>query len=101
MMAPELQTTDWFNTDRPLTLESLRGRVVMIEAFQMLCPGCVARGLPQLSGVAETFRREDVVALGPHSVFGQVDDLLLGARITDLIRSSLNGACRAGGRYAR
>lgn len=68
-IAPELQTTDWFNTDRPLTLESLRGRVVLIEAFQMLCPGCVSHGLPQAQRVVNTFRRDDVVVVGLHTVF--------------------------------
>ncbi len=67
--APELKTIHWFNTDAPLTLESLRGRVVVIEAFQMLCPGCVSHGLPQAKRVAETFAPDDVCVLGLHTVF--------------------------------
>jgi len=31
----------WLNTPKPLNLSDLRGKVVAIEAFQMLCPGCV------------------------------------------------------------
>ncbi len=67
--APELQTVHWFNTVRPVTLESLRGRVVLIEAFQMLCPGCVSHGLPQAQRVAGTFSSDDVCVLGLHTVF--------------------------------
>jgi hypothetical protein len=67
--APELQTIHWFNTDAPLNLESLRGRVVVIEAFQMLCPGCVSHGLPQAKRVSETFGSDDVCVLGLHTVF--------------------------------
>ena len=67
--APKLQTIHWFNTDAPLTLESLSGRVVVIEAFQMLCPGCVSHGLPQAVRVAETFGSDDVCVLGLHTVF--------------------------------
>ncbi len=67
--APELQTIHWFNTDAPLTLESLLGRVVVIEAFQMLCPGCVSHGLPQAKRAAETFSSDDVCVLGLHTVF--------------------------------
>jgi hypothetical protein len=37
-IAPELQTTQWFNSDVPLTLQALRERVVVIEVFQMLWP---------------------------------------------------------------
>ena len=67
--APDLHVIDWFNTPRPLSLQDLRGRVVMIEAFQMLCPGCVSHGLPQAQRVAESFSRDDLVVLGLHSVF--------------------------------
>ena len=42
-LAPEWETTDWLNTEEPLCLAALRGRVVMVHAFQMLCPGCVSR----------------------------------------------------------
>lgn len=67
--APELRTTHWFNAEAPVTLASLKGRVVLIEAFQMLCPGCVAHGLPQAERVAETFSQDDVFVLGLHTVF--------------------------------
>jgi peroxiredoxin len=68
-LAPELQTSHWLNTPEPITLASLIGKVVVIEAFQMLCPGCVSQGLPQASRVAEAFNRSDVVVLGLHCVF--------------------------------
>ncbi|ANO52123.1 peroxiredoxin family protein [Woeseia oceani] len=71
--APELKVCAWLNTEAPVTLAELRGRVVVIEAFQMLCPGCVAHGLPQAKRVAETFRDEDVVVLGLHTVFEHVE----------------------------
>lgn len=67
--APELQTTHWFNTKAPVMLQSLRGRVVLIEAFQMLCPGCVSHGLPQAQRVAATFSEKDVAVIGLHTVF--------------------------------
>ena len=69
VMAPALQVEHWLNTDTAISLEELRGRVVFVEAFQMLCPGCVSHGLPQASRVAETFCGDDVVVLGLHSVF--------------------------------
>lgn len=67
--APEWRTTEWFNTSEPLSLAALRGRVVMVCAFQMLCPGCVSHGLPQAQRVAAAFQREDVAVIGLHSVF--------------------------------
>ena len=44
--APELVVSRWFNTSEPLTLAGLRGRVVMLHAFQMLCPGPTVRLRP-------------------------------------------------------
>jgi hypothetical protein len=67
--APELRIETWLNSAAPISLKDLRGRVVLIEAFQMLCPGCVSHGLPQATLVAETFSKDDVVVLGLHSVF--------------------------------
>lgn len=67
--APEWQTTTWLNTTEPLSLERLRGRVVLLHAFQMLCPSCVARGLPQAQRVAELFNSAQVAVIGLHTVF--------------------------------
>jgi len=68
-VAPELEVSRWFNTngDHP-TLARLAGQVVVIEAFQMLCPGCVTHGLPQAQRVQQTFG-SDLVVLGLHTVF--------------------------------
>ncbi len=67
--APALQTTAWFNTGKPLSLDQLRGKVVMIEAFQMLCPGCVSHGLPLAERVYSSFSHDDLAVIGLHSVF--------------------------------
>lgn len=67
--APELMVSQWFNTDQDLSLEQLRGKVVVMEAFQMLCPGCVAHGLPQAKSVYERFPEEKVAVIGIHTVF--------------------------------
>jgi hypothetical protein len=68
-IAPELQVASWLNTTEPLSLLQLRGKVVAIYAFQMLCPGCVSHGIPQAKAIRDTFAREDVAVLGLHSVF--------------------------------
>jgi peroxiredoxin len=68
-LAHELQVSEWLNTTDALTLEKLRGKVVLIEAFQMLCPGCVSHALPQAKRVAELFAEQDVAVIGLHTVF--------------------------------
>lgn len=76
--APPLEISEWVNTPGPLTLSALRGRVVMLHAFQMLCPGCVSHGLPQATKVRETFAEDDVAVIGLHTVFEHHD--VMGAQ---------------------
>ncbi len=63
-----LDVVEWINSE-PIDMADLRGRVVMIEAFQMLCPGCVSHGVPQALRVHKSFDSADVVVLGLHTVF--------------------------------
>lgn len=71
--APEWQTTQWFNAPGPLALADLRGKVVLVSAFQMLCPSCVSHGLPQALRVREAFAASDVAVIGLHTVFEHHD----------------------------
>jgi peroxiredoxin len=71
--APELLVHAWFNTDRPLTLSSLRGRVVVLAAFQVLCPNSIASGVPQARRIHETFAPSDVAVIGMHTTFEHHD----------------------------
>lgn len=71
--APEWQVGQWFNTERPLALADLRGRIVALHAFQMLCPGCVATGIPQAQRIAATFDPRRVAVIGIHTVFEHHD----------------------------
>ncbi|MDM0018347.1 redoxin family protein [Variovorax saccharolyticus] len=67
--APALQISQWLNAEADLTLASLRGRVVVLHAFQMLCPACVSHGLPQAKKMQQLFDAKDVAVIGLHSVF--------------------------------
>jgi hypothetical protein len=67
--APEWQIAEWQNSDRPLSLAGLRGKVVVALAFQMLCPGCVAQALPQMQRVRDAFPDGEVAVIGLHTVF--------------------------------
>jgi hypothetical protein len=71
--APELLIQSWFNTDRPLTLGALRGRVVVLSAFQVLCPHSIASGVPQAQRIHETFAPSDVTVIGVHTTFEHHD----------------------------
>lgn len=74
MTDPHNRLPDWsvdqrFNAQKPISLAYLCGKVVVIEAFQMLCPGCVQHGLPLAQKVHDLFPHEEVAVIGLHTVF--------------------------------
>jgi len=70
---PELETSRWFNAEKPLSLKDLKGKVVVLAAFQMQCPGCVKHGLPQAARIAGSFNDDEVAVIGLHTVFEDHD----------------------------
>lgn len=83
--APALQVSRWFNTDADLSLEALRGRVVVLHAFQMLCPACVSHGLPQAKKMRQLFAASDVAVIGLHTVF-EHHEVMTAAALEAFIR---------------
>lgn len=65
----ELSVSQWFNADNAITLKRLNGRVVVVGAFQMLCPGCVMHSIPQLKKLHELSRNLPLTVIGLHTVF--------------------------------
>lgn len=70
-LAPALEVSQWLNAPTlvPISLDQLRGRVVVLHAFQMLCPACVSHGLPQAQAIRNAFTEDEVTVLGLHTVF--------------------------------
>lgn len=66
---PEWRVSAWLNTPHRITVESLRGKVVLLHTFQMLCPGCVSHSLPQAQRVRQLFPESEVAVIGLHTVF--------------------------------
>jgi len=67
--APEfVDNQRWFNTpgDRPLTLRSLRGRVVLVDFWTYSCINCL-RTLPYLTAWDRRYRKEGLTIVGVHS----------------------------------
>lgn len=66
---PDWQVSQWFNTPNPLAPNQLRGEVILLHFFQMLCPGCVAHALPQAQSVHQAYSDSGIRVVGIHSVF--------------------------------
>lgn len=78
---PELETAAWFNAEGPLQLKDLKGRVVVLAAFQLHCPGSVRHGLPQAARLAGAFNDDEVMVIGLNTAFeehGQQDPAAVG-----------------------
>ena len=58
----------WFNTPggQPLTLEALRGKVVLVDFWTYTCINCL-RTLPYLEAWDARYRRDGLVIVGVHS----------------------------------
>jgi peroxiredoxin len=71
--APAWRISQWMNSRQDITLESLRGSVVVLHAFQMLCPACVSHGIPQAKAIHAAFPPDKVKVIGLHTVFEHHD----------------------------
>src|SRR3546814_6811790 len=72
-IAPDWHVAQWFNAASPLTLQDLRGKVVVLHAFQMLCPGCVTISIPQAQRIARAFDPAHLAVIGIHTEFEHHD----------------------------
>lgn len=64
--APEFPPgLDWINTDKPLTLEALRGKVVLLDFWTYGCINCI-HVIPELSALEEKYA-DELVVIGVHS----------------------------------
>ena len=64
-MAPELKVGEWFNSE-PLSLEGLRGKVVLLDFWAWDCPEC-AQALPYVSEWHSKYAGQGLVIIGVHT----------------------------------
>jgi cytochrome c biogenesis protein CcdA/thiol-disulfide isomerase/thioredoxin len=64
--APEFQEIDRWLNSKPLTLASLRGKVVLIDFWTYSCINCL-RTLPYVKRWADTYRGAGLVVVGVHT----------------------------------
>lgn len=76
---PEFETSRWFNTDKPMSRERFKGRVVMLTVFQSLCPASLKHSLPQSERISRAFTDQEVAVVGLHSAFENQDKQTPGA----------------------
>ena len=66
-LAPEFTgIARWLNTPTPLSLQSLRGKVVLVDFWTYSCINCV-RSLPHLTSWYERYKNGGLVIVGVHT----------------------------------
>src|SRR5579871_3668049 len=64
--APELNGAAWLNTDHPLTLADLKGKLVLLDFWTYCCINCM-HVLPDLKYLEEKYAGQPLVVIGVHS----------------------------------
>lgn len=65
--APEFTgISHWLNTDQPLTLKQLRGKVVLVDFWTYTCINCI-RTLPYVTSWYEKYKDQGFVVVGVHT----------------------------------
>ena len=64
--APEFKgISNWFNAP-PMTMESLRGKVVLVDFWTFTCSNCLNQ-LPHVQALHEKYKDQGLVVIGVHS----------------------------------
>jgi thiol-disulfide isomerase/thioredoxin len=64
--APEFPTNHpWLNTDKPLSIESLKGRIVLLDFWTYCCINCL-HVLPDLKYLEQKYK-DSLTVIGVHS----------------------------------
>jgi peroxiredoxin len=66
---PEIDAARWLNTEAPITLAGLKGKVVVVTVFQQHCPGSLRHGLPQAERLAANFSTDEVQVIALNTPF--------------------------------
>lgn len=70
--APNLQVSGWAQGEAT-NLDRLLGKVILVEVFQVNCPGCFLYGLPEAIEVYSKYRNGDFEVLGLSTAFEDFD----------------------------
>ena len=58
--------TKWLNTDKPLSIKDLKGKVVLVDFWTYTCINCI-RTLPHVTSWYDKYNKEGFVVIGVHT----------------------------------
>jgi peroxiredoxin len=98
--APNLIVSAWFN-GKPTNVDQEKGNVILIEVFQVNCPGCFMYAIPDAIRIHHKYEKNGVKVIGLATAFEDYDkntvenlELLLDEQ--QVIGDTLNGLAQSG-----
>ncbi|HEY7777717.1 MAG TPA: redoxin domain-containing protein [Nitrososphaeraceae archaeon] len=70
--APDLQVSEWVQGG-PINLKDYQGKVVVVEVFQVNCPGCFVYGIPEAIDNYNKYKNNGVEVVGLATAFEDFD----------------------------
>ena len=70
--APELKVSEWVQGG-PISLKDYQDKVIVVEVFQVNCPGCFIYGIPEAIDTYQKYKNNGVVVLGLATAFEDFD----------------------------
>ena len=70
--APNLKVSDWVQGNNT-NLDQHSGNVVLVEVFQVNCPGCFMYGIPEAIEIFNKYKSKNVSVLGVATAFEDFD----------------------------
>jgi hypothetical protein len=70
--APNLQVSAWVQ-GKPTNIDKEKGNVVLVEVFQVNCPGCFIYGIPEAIDIYKKYKDKGLTVLGMATAFEDYD----------------------------
>lgn len=70
--APNVKISNWIQ-GLSTNIDKLQGNIIVIEVFQVNCPGCFLYGLPQAISIYNQFKEKEVKVFGIATAFEDYD----------------------------
>src|SRR5919201_449798 len=70
--APNLQVSTWVQ-GKPTNIDKEKGNIVLVEVFQVNCPGCFIYGIPEAIDIYKKYRDKGLTVLAVATAFEDFD----------------------------
>jgi hypothetical protein len=70
--APNLEVSTWVQ-GKPTNIDKEKGNVVLVEVFQVNCPGCFLYGIPEAIDIYKKYKDKGLTVLGMATAFEDFD----------------------------